>query len=151
MTSKELKRMSRTELLQILLTLAEENEQLKSQLKEAAEKLSSKNLKQNKPGSIAEAALQINNVFEGADMAAKQYLDGIKQLYEYQNTLLREAEASANKRAEEIIAQANAYKSASIREANEYWDYVRDNVRNLMEERAVFSGSSVLPKGTKKS
>ena len=150
MTSKELKRMSRTELLQMLLTLVEENEQLKSQLKDATEKLSTKNLKQNKPGSLAEAALHINSVFEGADKAAKQYLDGVKQLYEHQNTLIQNAEAAANKRAQEIIAQANAYKSASIREANEYWDYVRANVRNLMAERAISSRSPVLPKGTKR-
>ena len=150
MTSKELKRMSRIELLEMLLTLVEENEQLKTQLKDATEELNSRKLKQESAGSIAEAALQLNSVFEDADIAAKHYLDSIKQLYEEQNALFQKAEDSANKKAQEIIAQANAYKRASIREADEYWEHVRANVRNLMAENLVSSVPSVLPKGNKK-
>lgn len=151
MTSKELKRMSRTELLQMLLLLVEENDRLKLQLDEATKKLNNRNLKYSKAGSIAEAALQVNGVFEDAEKAAQQYLQNIKALSEHQSTVFQDAESAARKKAQSIIAEANAYKEASIREADAYWNHVRSKVRDLMKSQADVPGSGSSMKGTKRS
>ena len=56
MTEKELRKLGRTELLELLLAERKENEQLQAQLAEAQQKLESRALTLAQTGSIAEAA-----------------------------------------------------------------------------------------------
>ena len=146
MTSKELKHMNRAELLQMLLLLAQENEQLKAQLAQMQEQLAEKNLKCEKAGSLAEAALQVNGVFEAAEKAARQYVQGIEQMYRQKDLLCREAEEKSRKRANSIMAEADAYRATAIREADEYWEHVRARVRGVMQEQMMPTGTG--PKET---
>ncbi len=44
--------------------------------------LEHKNIEILKAGSLAEAALRLNQVFEAADAAARQYLDNVRRLAE---------------------------------------------------------------------
>lgn len=80
MTDKELRRMSRSELLEMLIAQVEENEKLKYRLEKAQTELKNKQIAIEKAGSIAEAALQLNGVFEAADRAAQQYLENIRRM-----------------------------------------------------------------------
>lgn len=82
MTDRELKKLSRAELLELLLEESRENERLRGQLKKAKELLASKTIKIENAGSIAEAALALNNVFEAAQKAADQYLENVRRLAE---------------------------------------------------------------------
>lgn len=77
MTEREVKRLSRAELLEMLLTQSKEVESLQQQLVAAGEKLYQRELLLETSGSIAEAALRLNGVFEAADAAAAQYLENI--------------------------------------------------------------------------
>lgn len=79
MTEKELSRLSRQELLELLLAQAEENRKLKKQLQEARDALSDRKIAVERAGTMAEAALKLNGVFEAADKAARQYLENIIQ------------------------------------------------------------------------
>lgn len=79
MTEKELRRLSRRELLEMLITRTMENERLTEELQQARKELSDRKLIQERAGSMAEAALQLNGVFEAADRAAKQYLENIRR------------------------------------------------------------------------
>lgn len=74
MTDKELRRLSRFELLELLVAQGREIDQLQQQLEEARAELEDRRIKQDKAGSIAEAALSLNGVFEAAQKAAEQYL-----------------------------------------------------------------------------
>lgn len=78
MTNKELRKMSRSELLEILIAQMEENENLRKQLEAATDELESRKLAVHKAGSLAEAALQLNGIFEAAEAAAEQYLDNVR-------------------------------------------------------------------------
>lgn len=78
MTNKELRKMGRSELLQILILQMEENEALRRKLEAATEELESRHLAVGNAGSLAEAALQINGVFAAAEAAAEQYLDNVR-------------------------------------------------------------------------
>lgn len=78
MTEKELRRMSRSELLEMLIAQMEENKSLKAQLKEANAALESRQIEIEKSGSLADAALRLSGVFEAADRAARMYLENLR-------------------------------------------------------------------------
>lgn len=78
MTDKEVKRLSRVELLEMLIAQVEENEKLKARLEEAQAALADRRLVVEQAGTLAEAALQLNHIFEDADLAARQYLENIR-------------------------------------------------------------------------
>lgn len=83
MTDKELRKLSRADLLEMLLVQSKEVDRLRSELEEANRKLEDRKILLANSGSIAEAALKFNKVFEAAQMAADQYLENIKQIAEY--------------------------------------------------------------------
>lgn len=78
MVEKELKKLSRRELLEILIMQSKRVEKLELQLAEANRKLEDRRIRLEKVGSIAEAALVLNNVFEAAQRAAEQYLENVE-------------------------------------------------------------------------
>ena len=82
MTDKELRRLSRSELLEMLIAQTEENRQLKIRLERAEAQLRDRRIAVEKAGSLAEAALQLNRVFEAADKAAQQYLENVRLMSE---------------------------------------------------------------------
>ena len=57
---------------------SEKIDELESELKRVNDLLNDKEIKISKAGSIAEAALQLNGVFEAAEKAVGQYLDNVK-------------------------------------------------------------------------
>ena len=75
MTQKQLKKLSRTQLLEMLLLQTEKAEQLEKELEEIKSLLADRKLQFEKVGSIAEAALEINEVLKAAQAAADQYLE----------------------------------------------------------------------------
>lgn len=79
MTDKELRRMSRKELLELLVEQGHRNEQLQQELHTAQEELNQRRIAVQQSGTLAEAALRLNGVFEAADRAAAQYLEILQQ------------------------------------------------------------------------
>ena len=82
MTDKELRRMNRRELLKMLITEAEENMRLRTELEQARTILADRRILLEESGSMAEAAVRINGVLEAADKAAQQYLENIRRMAE---------------------------------------------------------------------
>ena len=80
MTEKELKKLSRQELLEVLLVQSKKIDRLRAQLDEARQQLSEKELAIAEAGSIAEASLSLSGVFEDAQKAADQYLSNIHRM-----------------------------------------------------------------------
>ena len=80
MTDKDLKRLRRDELLEMLIAQSKRTEQLEREREEARAALQSRDIFLEEAGSIAEAALRINGVFEAAQAAAQQYLDNIRRI-----------------------------------------------------------------------
>ena len=79
MTRKELQKMGRRELIVLLLEISNENDRLRTQLGDAQRRLASREIRIKRAGSIAEAAMELNHVFEAAQSAANQYLENIKR------------------------------------------------------------------------
>ena len=80
MTDKELKRIGRAELLELLLAQSEENEALQIRIEELEQELRHREIIIANAGTIADAAFQLNGVFDAAGAAAVQYLENIKRL-----------------------------------------------------------------------
>lgn len=122
MTDSELKKLSRKELLEIMIEQAEEIERLQAELKATEEKLQERELRINNVGSLAEAALQINGVFEAAQAAADQYLENIHNF----ETICKAMQEDSKQRAARIVEEAEAKAAAREEEAQKkvthYWE-----------------------------
>lgn len=103
MTDKKLKRLSRSELLELLIDQMEKNELLEKELREAKSKLESKKIICENAGSVAEASLQLNDVFTSAQNAAQQYLENIKRMSEEAEEEKKRIIEDAKRKADEII------------------------------------------------
>ena len=79
MTNKELKKLGRAELLELLIQKMERIEELEGQVNELQSKLADRELKVSNAGSLAEAALQLSGIFEAAQRAADLYLENLKR------------------------------------------------------------------------
>lgn len=82
--AKDLKSLSRGDILELLLAQTERVEELEAERTQLKKQLETKDILIGKAGTLAEAALSINQVFQAADRAAAQYLGNIMRLYEEQ-------------------------------------------------------------------
>lgn len=80
MKKKQLKKLRRIELLEILLEQSKELEKTKQELEETKRKLEEKTIKIQNAGSLADAVLSLNNIFEIAQKSADEYLENIKKM-----------------------------------------------------------------------
>ncbi len=132
---KRLKRMSRVELLELMVNLSEDYEELSAENARLKRMVASQRLPRSaKVGSIAEAALRANGYFESVQRSADEYLREIKHLRDelaiqsgeaYQNnprlaqaqaqaqTLIRDAQM----RADQIVSRARSQAQAMLNDA----------------------------------
>ena len=77
--TKELRKMKKTELLEIMLAQSREIDSLRAQLAEANARLEERRIAIEESGSIAEASLKLTKVFEEAQKAADLYVENVKR------------------------------------------------------------------------
>lgn len=110
MTDKELKKLSRFQLLEMLIIQTERADELEKKLEEAEGKLDSRDVQMTVMGSIAEASLQLAGVFEAAQNAADIYMKSVQERCEAieaeANRIAQEIEEEARQRAEAILEEA---------------------------------------------
>ena len=80
MTEKELLKLNKSEMLEIMLAQSREIDSLREQLAEAKAELEDRRITIEKAGSLAEASLQLTRIFEEAQKAADLYLDNVKRM-----------------------------------------------------------------------
>jgi hypothetical protein len=105
-TDRELRKLSRRGLLELLLEQTRENDRLREELQQMENQLAERQLKINQAGSIAEAALQINQVFEAAQKAAEQYLDNVRTMSEHQEEVCQQIREESIQKASMILDEA---------------------------------------------
>ena len=92
MTEKDLRRLSRSDLLELLLAQRRDNEQLRCILDQTQAQLAERTIRIDKAGSIAEASLQLSGIFNAAQDSCQYYLETIKLLSERQNAVCQQME-----------------------------------------------------------
>ena len=127
MTERELRRLNRSALIELLIEQMEENKGLEDKLKEMEEELNSRSIVMAEAGSIADASLKLNHVFDAADQAAAQYLENVQAAYERCESVLM----AANQRAASIIQNAQLEAQEIIDQAER-----ESNMAHLVEEVA---------------
>ena len=80
MTDKELRKLNRKELLEILVEQQREIDRLKSELEQAEKELQERRIIIENAGSLAEASIAMTNLLEEAQKAADIYLHNIYAL-----------------------------------------------------------------------
>lgn len=114
MTNKELRKLSRAELIDILFELQTQNENLTAENRELAAQLESRQLQITEAGSIAEAALRLNGVFEAAQAAADQYVRCTKDSL----TIAERTLAAAKRQADTLVQEATAQAQKLLADAD---------------------------------
>ena len=140
MSKNPLQKLSRDQLLELMLRQAKENEQLRMQLAELRSRPAetvvvqqpvaaapvaldpdSVNLGFGEIGSIAEASLKLTDVFEDAQLAADIYLANVRRISGDSDRLREQAREDA----EEILRHAANRADAMLREARQQADSIR--------------------------
>lgn len=155
MTDKELKKLGRGELLELLLEQSKELEAVQKKLEDTEKALAKKEIAIDEAGSIAEAALKLNGIFEAAEAACGQYTDNIRNLSRRQEQVCAKMEEESSEKARIILETAEKKAEKLERETEErcadmikkakqesqsYWDEVHSKLET------VLSGHSELHK-----
>ena len=140
MTDRELRKLDKAELLELLIDLSDENEtlrkknaQLRSRLEAMRDEMPPRELLNQEIGSIAEAAISVNGVFEAAQAAADQYLSAIRALYETKKEEYHRILNDASLRAGEIIREAERTGARKMAEADAYYRSRMENIASGIE------------------
>lgn len=119
MTERDLRKLNRSDLLEMLLSLSRENEELRHQLEVARAQLNDRMIRVENAGSLAEAALQLNGLFEAAQAACEQYAQNIRWRSENQEQICMQMERETRRKCERMLAearlQAAVYKTEAAR------------------------------------
>ena len=112
MTEKELRKLNRYQLLELLREQTERADQLQMQLDQMKKERARQEISLSDMGSIAEASLRLSGVFEAAQKAADLYVEAAKKR-------AGEIESQALKNASAILqsAENTNYYKAVAREA----------------------------------
>ncbi len=110
MTDKEFRKLKRSDLISIIYEYQKRQDELVEENKDLREQLDSKNLKISNAGSIAEAVVGLDLLFETAQKTADDYIEQVKAA----NT---ELERRAEERATEIIENARKEAEKILSEA----------------------------------
>ena len=133
MTDKEFKRLSRSQLIDIIYQLQLKQDELAADNENLSKALADKRLRVSKAGNIADAALEIHNVMQAAQDAAAHYVEEkqIRVDEEYQRILKK-----ANNKAAAIIEEAKQAAAEIVAQAKkENPDYDPVVEANLEEHR----------------
>lgn len=103
MTDKEFKRLSRSQLIEIIYQLQLKQEELMADNEKLSADLTDKRLRIEKAGNLAEAVLDLHGVMKAAQEAAAHYAEEMQQKANEERAQLLE---KAQKEAAAIIAQA---------------------------------------------
>lgn len=129
MTERELKKLSRIELIELLLEQSKENAQLRAMLKQAQDQLDDRAIRIEKAGSIAEASLQLNGVFQAAQAACEQYIENVEHLSSRQEEICAQMERDTQAKCAKMLAEAK-------KQSQDYWDEVSRKIKNVTSSYA---------------
>lgn len=102
MTEKELKKLTRYQLLELLIVQTERADKLQQQVEKLQNRIDDKEIQMTVMGSIAEASLELSGVFAAAQKAADLYLEAAQKKAEQ---IVHEAELRAQGIAGDVSSQ----------------------------------------------
>ena len=113
MTDKEFKRLTRSQLIDIIYQLQIKQKELEEENGKLKAELADKRIRLHQAGNIAEASLAIHKVMEAAQDAAAQYLEEIRIICIETEEKCQRLLEKAQKDADDIVAQAKKHHPSS--------------------------------------
>lgn len=104
MISKELKRLSRRELVDIIYQLKKNEQEMQEEIESLKNELQDKRIRISTAGSIADAAISVTSLFSTAQMTADLYLREISCMREDADRECAKKIEEAEKRVRDILA-----------------------------------------------
>lgn len=118
MAEKDIRRLRRAELIEIIYQLKKSEQELQAQVEALQSQLQDKRLKMEKVGSIAEAAMLLSDVFSSAQSAADTYVSEIKRRHADAEAEYSKIISEAKKEAETILQEASRQKDNIEQQCN---------------------------------
>ena len=160
MTDKEFRRMSRGDLIEIIYQYQHKEKELTEEIATLTASIEDRRIKIDKAGSIAEAVLSLNNVFESAQATADQYLAEIYVAKVSAETENRRMLDEAQKEADTILVQAQSQCDTMLKQAEQechamkkkaeedcsiIYTKVTDLLKSHEELRTLLSDQKIMP------
>lgn len=130
MDNKELRHLSRKDLLELLIEQTKKATSLQEKVDLLEAELNEKRIMIATSGTMAEAALKLSSIFSDADKAAALYLDNIRVNEAERGKALKEAQNEAEK----ILEEAEKTKLQKLNEANQYMEKVKRAINRFLAE-----------------
>ena len=134
MNSKEAKKLTRPELLELLIEQTEENQRLTQKITRLEEALAQRLLVMERSGSIAEAALSLSGVFTQAQDAADRYLLSIQKKQEEAEALLAQARQRSQAILDRTETECEQYKKDVLARCAELERETQSKCEKLLRE-----------------
>lgn len=119
MTDKELSKLRRAELLEMLIAQGKEYAQLQDELKEMRKTLKNRELTIQEAGNIAEASYKLNDVVGSTQRALDQYVQNVQRRIAQQQEESDDAVSKARNYATETVAVAEKRARSLLNAARE--------------------------------
>ena len=139
MISKELKKLNRRELVDIIYQLKKNEEQLKEKIASLEADLQDKRIHLSVAGSIAEAATDITGIFSVAQSTADLYLNEIVSMKEDTGRECAKMIEEAEKKVESTMAKGKGlYEALAARYQADYkkWQQLRAEIEKIEEQKS---------------
>lgn len=138
MVSKELRRLSRRELVDIIYQLKKDEQELRDKITAMEESLMDKEIRISVAGSIAEAATDITQIFSVAQRTADLYLREITAMKEDTEKQCAAMVEDAKKQTEKILSDGEgqlANLRACYQDEQERYQHLMAEIQRLEEKR----------------
>ena len=139
MISKELKKLNRRELVDVIYQLKKNEEQMQDQIASLEAELQDRRIHLSAAGSIAEAATDITGIFSVAQSAADLYLREIASMKEDTQIECEKMIEEAKKKVESIMNDGKGkYEALAERYRADYkkWQQLRAEIKKLEEQES---------------
>lgn len=123
MTDKELQKLSRTELLELLLVQSKELDKKNQELESLQAQLQTRQIALSQAGNIAEAALRLNGIFEAAQAAADQYLESVM-------SPVNDTQQQCSQMLEQTQQQCQQMRQSTRQTVHQVWEVIRHEIFN---------------------
>ena len=139
MISKELKKLNRRELVDVIYQLKKNEEQMQEKIASLEAELQDRRIHLSAAGSIAEAATDITGIFSVAQSTADLYLSEIASMKEDTQRECTDMIEEAKKKVESIMNDGKGkYEALAERYRADYkkWQQLRAEIKKLEEQES---------------
>ena len=141
MKEQDLKKMGRADLIQLIMEQERSMDALQARIITMERQQRERSFRMKKFGSLAEASLQLNGVFEAAQRAANQYLESAAQLSaackqqkQESDRLLAQTKEECRRMQEETEALCHQLRESAEMDAKGYWGALEQDLLKRLED-----------------